>query len=215
MNAQKRKRGRPLGSGKNDELTLMQTAQLMVADTTLKPTTAMRQVMRTRKDWPETQETLLRCLQVKWRAHGEIMLARARREREPRPKVTFAEALALLASSFPHAQPPTWSPEIVKLLEAVAGFDRSIKQFLSSPQIMEAMEAFHGFTKTIQDKRASPLLRDLAKLTSTLNYIPPDAFHTPPQIGLAAKLALDNANLVRVANAALPPLPGFGHSSSR
>jgi len=148
----------------------MQTALLMVRDPTLKRTTAMRRIIAARKDWPETDETLLRRLQVKWRVCGDALLARARRELDPRPKVTFAEALASLTSSFPNAQQLVLSPEIAGAFEAIAALNRSMNQFMSRPEITEAMKALHGFTKTIQDAGASPFLHDLAKLTSPREF---------------------------------------------
>ncbi|HEX3495882.1 MAG TPA: hypothetical protein VHT02_01695 [Methylocella sp.] len=50
MSIEKRPRGRPRGSGKNDLPHLAQVAHLIVRDPSLKPTTAMKRVMQGRKD---------------------------------------------------------------------------------------------------------------------------------------------------------------------
>lgn len=78
-----RSRGRPKGSGKNDSGPLMMVAGLMVDDPKLMPTTAMRRVLRSteRHRWPETDETLIRRWQVKWKAEGAAYLQKVRDER--------------------------------------------------------------------------------------------------------------------------------------
>lgn len=80
---EKPKRGRPKGSGKDDEPHLLQVARLLIEDNRLKPTTAMYRVIRQGK-WPETDTTLIRRWQVKWKEGSERFLETARQERAAR-----------------------------------------------------------------------------------------------------------------------------------
>jgi hypothetical protein len=82
MTTQKRTRGRPRGSGKDDSPYLARVAQLLLRDPSLRPTTAMKRVLATRKDWGVSDETLLRRWQVKWKAQGQALIA-AQRESLP------------------------------------------------------------------------------------------------------------------------------------
>jgi hypothetical protein len=77
MSTEKRPRGRPRGTGKNDTPHLAQVADLIVREPSFKPTTAMKRVMQSRKDWGASDETLLRRWQVKWNASAVTLLAAA------------------------------------------------------------------------------------------------------------------------------------------
>jgi hypothetical protein len=57
MATENRPRGRPPGEGKKDSPYLAQVADLVVSDSSLKPTTAMKRVMRSRNDWGASDET--------------------------------------------------------------------------------------------------------------------------------------------------------------
>ena len=76
MATENRPRGRPPGEGK-DSPYLAQVADLVVSDSSLKPTTAMKRVMRSRNHWGASDETLLRRWQVKWKANHKVYLAAA------------------------------------------------------------------------------------------------------------------------------------------
>jgi len=84
MTAEHRVRGRPRGTGKNDSPHLAQVADLLVRDATLKPTTAMKCVMATRKDWGATDTTLLRRWQSKWKSACDALLLAARERITPK-----------------------------------------------------------------------------------------------------------------------------------
>jgi hypothetical protein len=73
----KRKRGRPRGSGKDDSAALDRIANLLVADQSLKHTTAIKRIgFRNPAD--------IRRLQVKWKDGREDLLADARKRSEAR-----------------------------------------------------------------------------------------------------------------------------------
>ncbi len=81
----KRQRGRPRGSGKDDTPSLIWIADLLVRNPSMKPTAAMKLLIKERKDWGATETTLLRRWQVKWKANGDKLLAAAHESALPRP----------------------------------------------------------------------------------------------------------------------------------
>lgn len=78
----KRKRGRPTGTGKNDTLYLQRIADLLLAEPKLKPTTAIKRVIFKRADQSEQDITLVRRLQGKWQTVGPELLQVARQRAE-------------------------------------------------------------------------------------------------------------------------------------
>src|SRR6266851_7438135 len=74
----KRGRGRPRGTGKPDGSQLRLMADLLAADHTLRPTTAIKRTIGAQN--PST----IRRLQVKWKTEGEALLLEARRRRASR-----------------------------------------------------------------------------------------------------------------------------------
>lgn len=67
----KQPRGRPPGTGKDDSAALAATADLLIANTSLRPSTAMRRAVRNIGD------SHLRRLQGKWKRDGAHLLAEA------------------------------------------------------------------------------------------------------------------------------------------
>ncbi len=85
MSTTRRQRGRPRGSGKDDSAPLAKVADMMVHNPSLKPTTAMRRVLRDCDHRGEaTDPTLLRRWQGKWKADRNSLLAAARDRARPR-----------------------------------------------------------------------------------------------------------------------------------
>jgi hypothetical protein len=72
MTTHKRKRGRPLGSCKDDSHLLAQVADILVSDRKLKPTTAIKRVLASPDPSP------IRRLQSKWKQEGSAYLEKAR-----------------------------------------------------------------------------------------------------------------------------------------
>ena len=70
----KRPRGRPKGSGKDDSKDLYRIADLLVADPSLKPTTAIKRIGR-------HNPSDIRRLQVKWKATRDDLLAAANKRK--------------------------------------------------------------------------------------------------------------------------------------
>lgn len=86
MSNDKRRAGRPRGTGKDDSQILARIADLLVAEPALKPTTAIKRAIRQLGSHPESDDTLVRRLQDKWKAQGSQLLADARKRAAPEEK---------------------------------------------------------------------------------------------------------------------------------
>lgn len=83
---QKRSRGRPRGTGKNDQQFLAMIADLVIKPPGMAPTTAMKRIVATRKDWnAASPEAAIRRWQEKWSKQTEALLAAAKARAEPKP----------------------------------------------------------------------------------------------------------------------------------
>lgn len=153
-------RGRPVGSGKNDAVTLMQVARLMVRDPSLKPTTAMKRVIAARKDWPERDETLLRRLQIKWRTPGQNFLDRARRELV---SPLLPEIFAGIDAGLSRLDRFMRSPEVAQTLSK---WDSAFNKFLNSPETTTVFEAAAALERKWKEAAASSPLFDVYKLAA-------------------------------------------------
>lgn len=170
MTISKRPRGRPRGSGKNDTMILAQVADLLVANPSMKPTTAMKRVISSRTDWPETDETLLRRLQDKWKRDGDTMLVAARERARPKSPSAL-EVMALIGTAYLQAHQIARSPEVLRALEAVSSWDRRLKQVMASPEISRWLKQMTSLNKTL---RASPFfcgLDELARSPAIHDYL--------------------------------------------
>ncbi len=127
--------GRPRGSGKNDAPYLAKVAELLIGDPSLKPTTAMKRVIRGRTDWDANDPTLLRRWQVKWKADGPSLLCAAQK------RVRYQHRAASVGSS--------------ELL-----WTQAAKDFENSPW-MRAIRATENLPimRVIKDMENSPWLR--------------------------------------------------------
>ena len=78
-NTNRKRRGRPPGSGADDTATLIAMADLLAAEPDLKPTTAMKRAVR------KIGASQLRRLQVKWKKDGAALPAAAQQRRKQCP----------------------------------------------------------------------------------------------------------------------------------
>jgi hypothetical protein len=136
MSNDKRRRGRPRGSGKNDAPYLMQVADLMIRDPSLKPTTAMKHTMM-RQVWPETAETLIRRWQVKWKDQGQAFLDAARDRAKPRR--TLRELIAAIGKG------QLAELERLQILQVSRSMAVAMKAFQMPPGFAETMKALKMF----------------------------------------------------------------------
>src|SRR5438046_8254784 len=99
MSNQKRPRGRPRGSGKDDSRSLALVADLLVQKPGLTTTAAMMCVMRSCRVLEAASEpALIRRWQAKWKIHKVSLLAAARERAVGQPSAPLGELLALLNS---------------------------------------------------------------------------------------------------------------------
>jgi hypothetical protein len=148
MSIEKRPRGRPRGSGKNDLPQLAQVADLLVCDPSLRPTTAMKRIMRSAKNWEARDETLLRRWQVKWKEHGVSLIEVARERAQPRPAAL--------------AKPPYFDRQALRVVQE---FEEAIRAAQNSP-FEKAMRTAqdHPFEKALRAAQNSRLEEALRKV---------------------------------------------------
>jgi hypothetical protein len=151
MSHPKRARGRPRGSGKDDRPALEQVADLMVQDPSLRATTAMKRVLRTRADWGATDATLIRRWQRKLQVQREPLLIAARDRARPQRAATFED----LPSS-------TIGPEVIP------SFFKQVEALRNSPLAKE-MQALRNspLAKEMQALRNSPLAKQMQALRNS------------------------------------------------
>lgn len=160
MNTIKPSRGRPPGSGKKDDATLMEVARLMVRDPSLKRTTAMKRVIAARKDWPEQDGALLRRLQVKWRTVGQSFLDRAQGELARRSP-SLPEILDRVQSGLFNFERFMLSPEV---LQTLSKWESGLNSFFNSPVAIKALEGVAAWERKWKEAVALSPLLDINKL---------------------------------------------------
>jgi hypothetical protein len=161
MSSIKRARGRPAGSGYNDTPTLEEIADLMVAQPSLKATTAMRRILGR----PGTSE--IRRLQVKWKAGSAEYLVRARARR------AAAQAPVRRVSA-------PYSPRIAhqlmeaqrKMHDAIGPAIRAAQELMNSPRVLAIQEAARRFhespaVRAIEEYRNSPTARAMEEFQNS------------------------------------------------
>ncbi|MBB3138949.1 hypothetical protein FHS26_006729 [Rhizobium pisi] len=125
----KRPRGRPAGSGIDDSRFLNEVADLLLANTRLKPTTAMRRVITTRKGaWiAHSEEAMLRRLQDKWKAHKAVFTAEAQRRQQPSVTISdVIEAGIALHAAYRRIMTPE---NIEKAIRTINAVNERIREF--------------------------------------------------------------------------------------
>ena len=134
--AGRRARGRPIGTGLDDRLTLQKMADMIVADPSMRPTTAAKRAL----DAPG--ESTIRRLQVKWKAGGTRYLgdARAKRSAAIVPRRTAAPYSPRTFRHLGEAQR--------KLSEAISPRMREVHEAMNSPAMQAAQEALRRYQES-------------------------------------------------------------------
>jgi hypothetical protein len=104
MSQPKRSRGRPKGSQIDDRELLLRVAERIVANPSLRPTSALKLVH------PRPKESLIRRFQFKWRMWGEQLLAEVRDRVAPRPVVASSSPVGRRLSAIELARRIADSP---------------------------------------------------------------------------------------------------------
>ncbi|MFZ5703863.1 MAG: hypothetical protein ACOY5R_01205 [Pseudomonadota bacterium] len=171
----KRPRGRPKGTGIDDRPVLLQMAELIVAKPTLRPTTALKRIVR------RPSESHERRIQAKWRVVGEALCAevRARAANDRAPVMRGAPLSAVELSRRVAASP------VLSAMDALTNNPtmRALRAFEDSP----TMRAF----RAVQD---NPVLRAARALEDSPVMRTARALEDGP-VGQAKRLLDSNPSL--------------------
>ncbi len=164
----KRGRGRPIGTGKDDAPTLSKVADLIVANPALRPTTAIKRVL------DRLDPSIIRRLQVKWRAGKEEYLAQARSRRAVtvaparRASVSYSPRTARQLMAAQRAMQDALGGSHLASVQAALNDPglRAMREVMSSPAMQEAMRRYQESPamKAIEEFRSSPTMRAIEEL---------------------------------------------------
>jgi hypothetical protein len=186
----KRRRGRPPGEGKNDTAHLVKVADLLTANGRLKPTTAMRMVLRSRNDWGSTDETIIRRWQDKWKRGGAALLLVAHERAMPnvapvsqshefdsplmRPAMGIPSSATMKAMMSGYDSPTMrammgiYDSSTMKAAMGVSETFKAIREFHNSPAA-KAMREFHNspIAKQMRELHNSPIMKELREAANS------------------------------------------------
>ena len=154
MNTEKRKRGRPPGTGKDDMPLLREIAGLMVAEPGLKVATAHKRLRR-KPDAPSLAD--LRRIQIKFREHGPTLMSQARTRPQSRATVRSA-SLGLFGALGDLEHVARVQRQVEETLGASYAFYRSVRELMDSP-IVRAQRELDAQMKMLGFGIESPLDR--------------------------------------------------------
>jgi len=160
-NQPRQPRGRPKGTGKDDSTALNRIADLLLADPSLKPTTAMRRI-------GVHNESDTRRLQVKWKADGAALLTAARKRKNE------------VERARPLADPPR---DLFAAMSAIAARTEEIRRATEGPMaeflrqqkmIEDSFGPVHKLMKQVEDQQrmiqqALGPLEELRRIEESLN----------------------------------------------
>ena len=168
MPIEKRKRGRPVGTGLDDTPMLIRMADLMVANRGLKPTTAIKRLV------PHADEAQIRRLQIKWRAGSSELMQDARRRatsgepgthpaRRTRRRGTSLAHLPNLARALRDAHENSAVKAMREMLESPTM--RAARELYDSPALRTARELYDSpAMRTARELYDSPAMRTAREL---------------------------------------------------
>jgi hypothetical protein len=157
------RRGRPRGTGKNDNPVLAQVADLLVNNLSLTPTTAMKRIIRTRTDWGASDATLLRRWQAKWQTNKDSLLAAASERARPKSQVTLPQliegivAVADTIDAFQRqVEQVVGQPGFQRFLENIDAFQRQVEQVVSQPGFQRFLENIDAWQQKVERTSSLP-----------------------------------------------------------
>ena len=160
----KRPRGRPKGSGKDDSPVLNQVADLIVRDPSLKPTTAIKDVI------DGDNLSTIRRLQGKWKKGGDSFLMAARKRKAkaasaPAAHTGIASAFAYGASLAALQRSTRMIQRGLRTAQAHVVFQKKMEQMLGPK--MKMIEGMQIKTRILRD--AAGPMAELQRLRKTLD----------------------------------------------
>lgn len=161
MSSTKRSRGRPRGTGLDDSPTLRKVADMLAADPSIKPTTAIKRTL----DKPT--ETAVRRLQGKWKNEGAKYLAECRARRSAVPVPTRRAS----ASYSPRTAREMFEAHR-RMQEALSPAMLAAHEMMNSPGMMAAQEAARRLRESpamraIEELQNSPTMRAMRELQAS------------------------------------------------
>jgi hypothetical protein len=170
-NNDKRGRGRPIGTGKDDSYTLSRVADLIAANPALRPTTAIKRVLDT------LDPSIIRRLQVKWRAGKDEHLAQARSRRAVavgpahRSNSSYSPRTARQLAAAHRAMHDALGGSHLASIQAALNDPglRAMREAMSSPGMLAMQEAMRRHQenpamRAIQELQNSPTMRAIREL---------------------------------------------------
>jgi hypothetical protein len=155
MPNEKRLRGRPRGSGKDDSRHLAKVAEVLVKEPSLKPTAAMTRVMRSCGDWKAASEkALIRRWQQKWSNNKESFLLAARKR--PEPSVSLEQLGTSLAAIKAGVEESMRQPAFQKMAENVAEVQRRIEETFKLPGLQHMIESAAVIQRNVEQIASQP-----------------------------------------------------------
>lgn len=151
-------RGRPRGTGKPDQPALLKVAELLAADPSLKPTTAIKRVIGIQND------SDIRRLQVKWKAHGSALLAEAKRRREQQERAARQATWTIPRPLGTVGLFGMLSPDIQAIFERQERWRRQFEESPMSRAIREAAQRAKQF-------ESSPYIQAMMKRQEELRRL--------------------------------------------
>ena len=175
MNNQiKRRRGRPIGTGKDDSSTLSRVADLIAANPALRPTTAIKRLLDT------LDPSTIRRLQVKWRVGKDEYLAQARLRRTVvvaqarRSNAPYSPRAARQLAAAHRAMQDTLGGSHLASVQAALNDPglRAMREAMGSPAMLATQEAMRRYQESpamraIEEFRSSPAMRAIEELQNS------------------------------------------------
>ena len=161
MSSTKRNRGRPRGTELDDSPTLKKVADMLAADPSLKPTTAIKRIL----DKPT--ETAVRRLQGKWKDQGTRYRADALARRSAVPATARR-------TSTPYS--PRTARQMLeahrRIQDALSPAVLAAQEMMNSPAMMAAQEAARRLhespaMRAIEELQNSPTMRAMRELEAS------------------------------------------------
>lgn len=158
----KRGRGRPKGSGINDDREMRQIADMLLENPKLKPTTAMHRILRDSRYEASTDTARIRRWQDKWKVGKELFLAEASERRSQREQAAMRADLRRGAETILTAVQRL--NEQLRQPGVQLAMDNMMKQIREPLNAMQAfMHPSRELTAALQQIASPPWIKDMLK----------------------------------------------------
>ena len=168
----KRSRGRPKGSGIDDEADLQAIADRILASDRLRPTTAMRQRYRSLPGRTDSEEAAVHRWGEKWRSQKHRLMAEALARREAR-RITEAE-IARPAAVGPTGRDPLAGLPLSPGLSAYQQMldqQQRLQDLIDPPMMRRIREMIEGPAfRAVTDHLNSPTYRAIRDVVDSPTY---------------------------------------------